>query len=79
MKSGHPVGGSAEDDALAVKPVPGLAITKDQNGMDGSHDWKTKQKAMLEGVVNLKDTVDTDKDVTVAPGKLRPTQWLRYV
>jgi hypothetical protein len=47
--------------------------------MDGSHDWKTKQKAMLEGVVNLKDTVDTDKDVTVAQGELRPTQWLRYV
>lgn len=67
MKSGHPVGGSAEHDALAVKPVPGLAITKDHHGMDGSHDWKTKQKAMLEGVVNLEDTVDTDKDVTVAP------------
>ncbi|KAG9186540.1 hypothetical protein G6011_09648 [Alternaria panax] len=66
-KSSLPVRGSAGDDALAVRPVPGLASTKDYQGTDGNHDWKAKQQAMLEGVVDLKNTVDTDRDVTVAP------------
>ncbi|CAG5156936.1 uncharacterized protein ALTATR162_LOCUS4729 [Alternaria atra] len=66
-KSDHPVRGSTGDDALAVKPVPGLAITKDNQGTDGGHDWKVKQQAMLEGVVDLKDTVDMDRDIAYAP------------
>lgn len=70
--------GSTGDDALAVKPVPGLAITKDNQGTDGGHDWKVKQQAMLEGVVDLKDTVDMDRDIAYAPGKLFSTQWLRH-
>jgi hypothetical protein len=61
------VRGSTGDDALAVKPVPGLAITKDNQGTDGGHDWKAKQQAMLEGVVDLKDTVDMDRDIAYAP------------
>lgn len=69
-KSGQPVPGLTNNDALAVKPLPGLAITKDYQGTDGAHDWKEKQQAILAGVVNLNNTVDTDRDTTVAPGKL---------
>jgi hypothetical protein len=67
--SGLPVRGHADDDALAVKPLPGLAITKDHQGTHSVHGWKAKQQAMLEGVVDLKDTVETDRDTTWAPGK----------
>jgi hypothetical protein len=77
-KSGHPVRGSAGNDALAVKPVPGLAITKDDQGTHVSHGWKEKQRAMLEGVVDLNNTVDTERDITYAPGKHFPTQWLQH-
>ncbi|KAI4912578.1 hypothetical protein J4E90_005983 [Alternaria incomplexa] len=66
-KSGQPVPGLTNNDALAVKPLPGLAITKDYQGTDGAHDWKEKQQAILAGVVNLNNTVDTDRDTTVAP------------
>jgi hypothetical protein len=66
-KSGQPVRGHAGDDALAVKPLPGLAITKGYQGTHGVYDWKSKQQAMLEGVVDLKDTVETDRDTTWAP------------
>jgi hypothetical protein len=67
-KSSQPVRGLVGDDALAVKPLPGLAITKDHHGADGVQDWKVKQQAMLAGVVDLKNSVDTDRDTAIAPG-----------
>jgi hypothetical protein len=55
---------------MAVKPTPGLAITTDQQNVDGGQDWKVKQRALLEGVVDLKNTVDMERDVQTAPGRL---------
>jgi hypothetical protein len=55
---------------VAVEPTPGLAITTGRQHVDGGQDWKAKQRALLEGVVDLKNTVDMERDVQTAPGKL---------
>jgi hypothetical protein len=55
---------------MAVKSTPGLTITADQQNAHGAQDWKAKQQTLLEGVVDLNNTVDMDRDVQVAPGKL---------
>ncbi|KAF1831881.1 hypothetical protein BDW02DRAFT_30795 [Decorospora gaudefroyi] len=52
---------------MADESSPGLAITTDQNGMDGGEDWKEKQRSLLAGVVDLKNTVDVDRDTQWAP------------
>jgi hypothetical protein len=49
--------------------VPAKFTHHDRHAMGSGQDWKKEQKAMLEGVVNLKNTEDTDTDVQVAPGK----------
>ncbi|KAF1841108.1 uncharacterized protein K460DRAFT_410499 [Cucurbitaria berberidis CBS 394.84] len=36
-------------------------------GMDGQQDWKAQQQALLGGVVDLRDTVDTHRHVQMAP------------
>jgi hypothetical protein len=54
---------------MAIKSPPGLAITTDHQHVDGGEDWKAKQRRLLEGVVDLKNTVDIDRDVQLAPGK----------
>jgi hypothetical protein len=54
---------------MAVTSPPGLAITTDRPYVDNGQDWKAKQRTLLEGVVDLKNTVDMDRDVQLAPGK----------
>ena len=39
-----------------------------QLGRDGQRNWKAQQKELLHNVVDLRDTVDTDRNVQVAPG-----------
>lgn len=51
---------------MAVKPL-NVASKREYAGMEGGNDWKVKQKSMLKGVVDLKDTVDTDRETTWAP------------
>ena len=53
---------------MAVKPL-NVASKREYAGMEGGNDWKVKQKSMLKGVVDLKNTVDTDRETTWAPSK----------
>ncbi|KAI8936207.1 hypothetical protein NX059_006635 [Plenodomus lindquistii] len=43
----------------------GSAGRTDRNGSD-TPEWKAQQAAMMEGVVDLRDTVDVDKETTIA-------------
>jgi len=52
---------------MSVKPHHELETTKDYNSTDRGQEWKAKQQSMLEGVVDLNNTVDTDRDTTWAP------------
>ena len=67
-----PPGKGLSHQDMSVKPPRGLETTKDYNGTDRGQDWKAKQQSMLEGVVDLKNTVDTDRDTTWAPGEQPP-------
>ena len=60
---------------MSVKPHSDLETTKQHSSLDRDQNWKAKQQSMLEGVVDLKNTVDTDRDTTWAPGKQSPF-WL---
>ena len=60
---------------MSVKPRSDLETTKDYSSIDRDQNWKAKQQSMLEGVVNLTNTVDKDRDTTWAPGKQSPL-WL---
>ncbi|KNG51331.1 hypothetical protein TW65_01346 [Stemphylium lycopersici] len=51
---------------MAVKPL-NVASKREYAGMEAGNDWKLKQKSMLKGVVDLKNTVDTDREITWAP------------
>lgn len=55
-------------DDMAVQPVNGTKRSKTTtNGSNNvSQDWQQQQKMLLDGVVDLKDTVDVDKEVQVA-------------
>lgn len=67
-----PSGKALGHQDMSVKSPRGLETTKDYNSTDRSQDWKEKQQSMLEGVVDLNDTVDTDRDTTWAPGEQPP-------
>ena len=60
---------------MSVKPRSDLETTKEHSSLDRDQNWKAKQQSMLEGVVDLKNTVDADRDTTWAPGK-QPPFWL---
>jgi hypothetical protein len=53
---------------IAVKPA-GFDSTSDKYGQNSSDDWQAKQKSMLKGIVDLNDTVQTDRETSWAPGK----------
>lgn len=71
---GHAVG-----QDLAVKPQRQLFDAQtpaqgDKSGADGPddtkilQDWKLQQQVLLNNVVDLEDTLDTDRDTRWAPG-----------
>ncbi|KAF5851221.1 hypothetical protein GGP41_004065 [Bipolaris sorokiniana] len=52
---------------MAVKPA-GFDSTSDRHSVYGSdEEWQVKQKSMLNGIVNLNDTVETDRETSWAP------------
>ncbi|XP_014559337.1 hypothetical protein COCVIDRAFT_92002 [Bipolaris victoriae FI3] len=52
---------------MAVKPA-GFDSTSDKHGVYGSdEEWQVKQKSMLNGIVDLNDTVETDRETSWAP------------
>lgn len=53
---------------MAVKSVD-FESSGDNLGAFNGDEWKSKQESMLEGVVNLSNTVDTDRETSWAPGK----------
>ncbi|RMZ68933.1 alcohol dehydrogenase [Pyrenophora seminiperda CCB06] len=50
-----------------VHAIPSQKTAKDNRDDDRSPDWKARQQSMLEGVVDLKNTVDADRDTAWAP------------
>ncbi|KAA8625403.1 hypothetical protein PtrSN002B_002915 [Pyrenophora tritici-repentis] len=52
---------------MFVKPRHDHETAKDYDSIHRGQDWKAKQQSMLEGVVDLNNTVDTDRDTTWAP------------
>lgn len=56
---------------MAVRPAnnSGNSGVEQDDRMDSQNDWQTQQKLLLDGVVDLRDTVDVDKEVTVAARK----------
>lgn len=70
-RSHLPPGEHVERHSMAVKPAPdgeSWPLRTDGFG-DGHDDWKSQQKSLLEGVVDLTNTVDSDRDVQVATRK----------
>lgn len=54
---------------MAVKPA-GFDSTSDKHGVySNDEEWQVKQKSMLNGIVDLNDTVETDRETSWAPGK----------
>ncbi|EFQ85722.1 hypothetical protein PTT_19263 [Pyrenophora teres f. teres 0-1] len=62
-----PPGKISSHEDISVKPRHDLETTKDYSSIDRGKDWKAKQQSMLEDVVDLKNTVDTDRDTAWAP------------
>ena len=66
---GKRVGPDSGDSTLS--PVLSTPHNKDNlNHTDGLEDWKILQKSLLEGVVDLTDTVETHRRTKWAPGTL---------
>jgi hypothetical protein len=78
-----PRGSESEEDAPPTPPdnlrhdgpLPMKSKTE-SNGASTAvgtqHDIEREIEQLLDGVVDLRDTVDEDKDVTWAPGELKP-------
>jgi hypothetical protein len=61
-------------DVSKRKPLPATPGTV--AGTDGQHDIERQIEQMLDGVVDLRNTVDEDKEVQWAPG-MSDTRWHR--
>ncbi|CAO2650699.1 Nn.00g019910.m01.CDS01 [Neocucurbitaria sp. VM-36] len=48
-------------------PAASTNVTDGSVHRDGQTNWRAQQQSLLDGVVNLRDTVDTDRDVQMAP------------
>jgi hypothetical protein len=73
----RPQGSESDDGALRSPPGNLRQVESTHNGhngnvvpLDRNHDIKQQIDQLLEGVVDLRNTVDTDQDVTFAPGTL---------
>jgi hypothetical protein len=71
-----PRGSVSEDDAPPPPPDhrtlpsrPRTGLTKGTTSANGQHEIQREIERLLDGVVDLNNTVDEDKDVTWAPGK----------
>lgn len=53
---------------MAVKPTD-FDSSGDYHGTFKGDEWKVKQESMLKGIVELNNTVDTDRETSWAPGK----------
>ncbi|EUC50136.1 hypothetical protein COCMIDRAFT_82580 [Bipolaris oryzae ATCC 44560] len=52
---------------MAVKPA-GFDSTSDTHDVyGGDEEWQVKQKSMLNGIIDLNDTVETDRETSWAP------------
>ena len=53
---------------MAVKSVD-FDSSNGYHGTFSRDEWKSKQESMLKGIVDLSNTVDTDRETSWAPGK----------